>query len=56
MDNKPIGGSFAPSEQMVITDLSGAEVHRARLVVCANATDADDARALLECLGLFSDA
>lgn len=53
MDTKPIGGQFAPSEQMVLTDLTGAELHRARLVVCANAHDREDARELLECLGLI---
>lgn len=55
MDQKPIGGQFAPSEQMVIADLTEAERRAAMLTVCANATDAGDARLILESLGLLAD-
>lgn len=53
MDNKPIGGQFSPSEQMVMHEVSEGERRAAMLTVCANALDADDARELLEILGLI---
>jgi hypothetical protein len=53
MDRKPITGQFANSEQMLTTELTGIEIHRARLVVCGNAQDADDAELLLRALGLL---
>lgn len=55
MDHRPIGGQFAPSEQIVIADVSEEERRAAMLTVCANATDVDDARELLSILGLVDE-
>jgi hypothetical protein len=55
MDRKPITGQFANSEQMISTELTQAEIHAARLVVCGHAHDAEDALLLLEALGLMGD-
>ena len=37
------------------TGLTGEDLRRAALTVCTYATDADDARELLEALGLVAD-
>ena len=37
------------------TGLTGADLRRAALTACAHATDTDDARMLLEALGLVDD-
>lgn len=52
MDHRPIGGQFAPSEQIVVPLVSEEDRRAAMLRVCANATDTEDARELLAMLGL----
>ena len=47
-----------PDETLTLdpaTGLTGSDLRRAALTVCRFATDVDDARALLEALGLTDD-
>ena len=46
----PINDSFDPA-----TGLTRDDLHRAAVTVCSYATDVDDARTLLEALGLVDE-
>lgn len=51
MSNHPSGLEFVYDEN-VIPAVPAADVHRAALTVCHHATDLDDARLLLDALGI----
>jgi hypothetical protein len=53
MDTKPMSAQFAPREQMVMHENSETERRAAMLRVCSGAHNVDDARVLLEALGLL---